>query len=117
MKDSAKISVKAGNGGNGCNSFRGIKFTRSRRADGGRGGSGADVVIRVDQSVSSLEEYRYRQHFQAENGKQGEANKKKGAEGRPCIIRVPPGTIVRDLDNNTVLRDLLNSGEELLVSK
>ncbi|MFH1045468.1 MAG: Obg family GTPase CgtA [Candidatus Omnitrophota bacterium] len=117
MTDKVKIFVKAGNGGNGCNSFRGLKFTRSRRADGGHGGNGADIIFKVDRNLLSLDEFKFRQHCYAEHGKAGESNKKKGADARPCIIRVPPGTIVRDLKYDIVLRDLVNPEEELLAAK
>ena len=117
MIDRVKIYVKAGNGGGGCNSFKGKKFTRSRRSDGGNAGRGANVIIRVDSNIESLEHLRFKQHFRAENGKGGRANKKKGADARPCIIKVPAGTIIRDLKDNLLLRDLKESGEESVVAK
>ena len=117
MIDRARIYVKAGDGGDGCNSFKGKKFTRGRRPDGGSGGRGTDLVIRVDNNTQSLEPFQFRQHFRAENGKHGQANKKKGADGRPCIIKVPPGTIVRDINNELLLRDLIGPDEELVVAK
>jgi len=117
MIDRARIYLKAGDGGDGCNSFKGKKFTRNRRADGGGGGRGADVVIRVDSNTQSLEHFQFNQHFRAENGKHGQANKKKGADGRPCIIRVPPGTIIRDINNDLLLRDLTGPNEELVAAK
>lgn len=117
MIDTAKIYVQAGNGGCGCNSFKGKKFTRTRRADGGNGGKGSDIIIKVDSNIQSLEQLQLKQYFRAENGKGGQANKKRGADGRPCIIKVPAGTIVRDLDNNLLLRDLVELDEQLLVVK
>ncbi len=117
MVDRVKIYVKAGDGGGGCNSFKGIKFTRSQHPDGGGGGKGADIIIKVDKNIQTLEHLKFKQHFRAEKGKQGEANKKKGAHGRPCIIKVPAGTLVHDLKNNLFLRDLIDPDEELLVAK
>lgn len=117
MVDNVKIYVKAGDGGAGCDSFKGVKFTRSRRPDGGNGGRGADVKIRVDTNIQTLNSFKFNQHFRAENGKIGQANKKKGADARPCIIRSPLGTIVRDAKNNLLLRDLSGPGEELVVAK
>jgi len=117
MIDTAAIYVKAGDGGRGCNSFKGRKFTRSYHPDGGDGGRGADVVIRVEDNIRSLEHLRFKQHFRAERGKLGRANKKKGADARPCIIKVPVGTIIRDLKDNLLLRDLVEPGEELMAAK
>ena len=117
MIDQAKIYVKAGDGGSGCKSFKGVKFTRSRRPDGGYGGQGADVLIRVDSNIRTLEHFQYKREFRAENAKQGSSNKKKGADARPCLIRVPPGTVVRDFKNDLLLRDLVQPNEQLLVAK
>lgn len=117
MIDNAKIYVKAGDGGSGCNSFIGKKFTRSRHPDGGNGGKGADVIIRLNKNIQTLESFRFKHNFKAEDGKDGRANKKQGANGRPCIIEVPPGTIVCDINNNLILRDLAESEEELVVAK
>jgi len=117
MVDHVKIYVKAGDGGNGCTSFKGVKFTRSYRPDGGNGGGGADVIIRADANLRSLEKIRFNQHVRAESGRCGQANKKKGAEGRPRVIRVPPGTIIRNLDKDLLLRDLTDPDAELVVAK
>ncbi len=117
MVDNVKVYIKAGDGGSGCSSFKGVKFTRSRRPDGGNGGKGADVIIRVDKNIQTLEEFQFKQHFRAENGKCGRANKKRGADGRPCIIKVPAGTIVHDLKRDLLLRDLAESDEELVAAR
>lgn len=117
MVDNVKVYIKAGDGGSGCNSFKGVKFTRSRRPDGGNGGKGADVIIGVRKNIQTLEEFQFKQHFRAENGKCGRANKKRGADGRPCIIKVPAGTIVHDLKGNLLLRDLAESDEELVAAR
>jgi GTP-binding protein len=115
MIDRVKIYVKAGDGGKGCDSFKGKKFTRSRRPDGGNGGNGADVVMRGSSKKQSLEEYKYKQHIRAENGKNGGAGKKRGADGHCYIMDVPPGTIVRDLEDNLLLQDLQEPGAEFIV--
>ncbi len=109
--------MQAGDGGAGCNSFKGIKFTRSRHPDGGSGGRGADVIIKADRNVRTLEHLQFRQHARAENGKTGRTNRKKGADGRPCIIRVALGTLVRDLKNDLLLGDLIATDQELVVAK
>lgn len=117
MVDNVKIYIAAGNGGNGCSSFKGVKFTRSYRSDGGNGGLGANVIIKVDSNLRSLKKLRFNQHFRAENGKCGQANRKKGADARPCVIKVPCGTIVRDLKGDLLLRDLIQPDTELIVAK
>lgn len=117
MIDSAKIYAKTGDGGRGCNSFKGVKFTRSRHPDGGEGGKGADIIIRVDRNIQDLEEFRAKQHFRGANGGCGQANKKKGTDARPYIIKVPPGTIIYDFKNNLFLRDLTTIDEEFVVAK
>ncbi len=117
MIDSVKVYVKAGDGGGGCTSFRGIKFTRSRRADGGFGGRGADIIVQADRNTRSLEHLQFQQHFRGENGKFGQANKKKGACVRPSIIKVPPGTVISDFDNNLLIRELLEDGDSVIVAK
>ncbi|MBN2097317.1 MAG: Obg family GTPase CgtA [Candidatus Omnitrophica bacterium] len=117
MIDSVQIEIRAGKGGNGCNSFTGKRFTRSWRPDGGGGGRGADIIIQVDKNSFSLERLRYKQCWRGENGQHGQANRKKGAQARPYIIKVPAGTIVRDIDNNLILRDLVESDEQLLAAQ
>ncbi|MFC1631293.1 Obg family GTPase CgtA [Candidatus Omnitrophota bacterium] len=116
MIDSAKIYVKAGDGGKGCTSFKGKKFTRSRHPDGGNGGKGADVIIRTRKNVQTLERFRFQRHFKADKGACGQANKKRGANARPCIIDVPPGTVVCDLEKNLLLRDLDESEQQIVVA-
>ena len=117
MIDRVKIYVRSGEGGSGCDSFKGAKFSRSRRPDGGNGGRGADVIIKVDSNLRSLEKLKFNQHFRAENGKVGQSNKKKGADARPCVIKVPCGTIIRDLENDLLLRDLIEPDAELVVAR
>jgi GTP-binding protein len=117
MIDQAQIRVKAGDGGSGCNSFKGVRFTRGRHPDGGGGGKGADIIIRADNNIQSLEQFRFKRKIKAENGKQGQANKKKGADARPYIIKVPPGTLISKAGNNLLLRELIETEEEFVVVK
>lgn len=115
--DRAKIYVKAGDGGRGCESFYFIRGMRHRRRDGGDGGKGGNVVIHTDVNVHTLLDFRYRQHFKAKSGKHGSSNLKKGKEGEDCIILVPPGTIARDQESGCLIRDLDKVEEQVIVAR
>jgi GTP-binding protein len=115
--DRVKISVKAGNGGDGIISFRREAFVPKGGPDGGDGGRGGSVILRVDPQLSTLLDFRYRHELEAENGRPGQGAKKTGKSGRDEIVRVPPGTIVIDDDSGTTLSDLTEPGQELIVAK
>jgi len=115
--DEARIFVKAGSGGNGCRSFEKMRGKKYGRPNGGSGGDGGDVVIAADNNRQTLLEFRYNKHFRAGSGVQGGSNNKKGADGNPRLIRVPPGTIVRDAANGTLLRDLRLAGEKVIIAR
>jgi GTP-binding protein len=113
--DQVKIYVKAGDGGRGCASFRREKFVPRGRPDGGDGGKGGDIIIEVDPRLYTLLDFYYRRHYKAEQGKQGGSNNKQGRRGKDLVIKVPPGTVVRE-DGN-ILSDLVNPGERAVVAK
>lgn len=115
--DTAKIYIKAGHGGKGCQSFYKDKYTRYPIANGGSGGRGGDIVIEADENIQTLLDFQYRQHFKAEKGANGSSNNKKGRNEKDYVIKVPPGTIIRDFDKNLKLRDLKESGERVVVAK
>ncbi len=92
--DHIKIFVKAGDGGNGCCSFRREKFVPKGGPDGGDGGRGADVILQVDHHTDNLKEFFYRSHHKADKGRPGEGQRKTGKSGKHLILKVPPGTIV-----------------------
>jgi GTP-binding protein len=115
--DEARIFVKAGDGGNGCNSFEKIRGKKYGRPNGGNGGSGGDIIIIADNNKQTLIEFQYNKHFKAISGKQGSSNNKNGECGKNRIIKVPPGTIIYDADTGAVLRDLKKVGQEVIIAK
>lgn len=104
--DTAKIRIKAGNGGNGCISFRREKYVPRGGPDGGNGGNGGDVLFVATQGMSTLIDLRHSPRQVAENGAHGAGKQRDGADGADCIVKVPIGTIVRSLDTDEVLADL-----------
>ncbi len=115
--DQAKIYIKAGNGGNGIVSFRREKYVPRGGPDGGDGGKGGDVVFQVDPHLQTLLDYRYKQHFKAERGAHGQGSNKTGKSGKNLIVRVPPGTVVKDFETGEILADLIHPGESVVVAK
>jgi GTPase len=105
--DEAKFYVKAGDGGNGCISFRREKFVPRGGPNGGDGGKGGDVYLVADRNLHSLIDFRFRSHFKAEPGLGGQGSDKHGRGGKDCIIRVPLGSVIRDAETGTVLVDLV----------
>jgi GTPase len=114
--DRAIIEVAAGRGGAGAVSFRRESYVPHGGPDGGDGGKGADVVIRVDRQLSTLLDYRYRQHYRAESGSHGQGQNRTGASGDDLVLRVPPGTAVRDADTGELLGELLEEGDSLIAA-
>jgi GTP-binding protein len=115
--DTATIYVKAGNGGNGRVSFYRGKYQPMGGPDGGNGGKGGDIYFEADPSTSTLINFRYSQHFRADNGNNGDSNNKTGKSGKDIIIKVPRGTIVKDADSDGILADVFNYGEKVLIFK
>jgi GTP-binding protein len=114
--DLAKIYIKAGDGGDGCIGFRREKFIEFGGPDGGDGGRGGDVVILCVENLNTLIDYRYQQHFKAERGVNGMGRNRAGANGKDCIIKVPPGTVVLAEDQETVLAEMTEPGQRLVVA-
>lgn len=115
--DKAEIFVKAGNGGRGANSFTRSKRNKYQKANGGDGGQGGDVIIQRDGNLSTLLNFQYKRHFYASSGGDGSSNNKKGKDAEDCIIKVPPGTIVRKLPEGFILRDLDKSSDSVIAAK
>ena len=115
--DQAKIYIASGKGGDGCLSFRREKFVEFGGPDGGDGGRGGDVWIECVDNLNTLIDYRYQQHFKADNGRPGMGRNRAGAAGEDCIIKVPPGTQVYAEDQETLLGDLAEVGQRLRIAK
>lgn len=115
--DRAKISVKAGDGGNGMSSFRREKFVPRGGPSGGDGGRGGNVVLIVDSNLNTLIDFRYKRKFAAERGVNGQTKDMHGRGAGPLYIKVPPGTIVRDEETGEVIADLTTEGQEMVVAR
>ncbi len=115
--DHAKIRVSAGNGGSGCVSFRREKYVPKGGPDGGDGGDGGDVILRADANLSTLLDFKYRPSFKAERAEHGKGSNKHGRNGKDCYIRVPRGTLVRDVNTGEFLGDLIEDGQTLIVAR
>ncbi|TAK64982.1 MAG: GTPase ObgE [Bacteroidetes bacterium] len=113
--DEATILVKAGNGGNGCLSFRREKFVPKGGPDGGNGGNGGNVMIKADKQLSTLMDYRYQRTYRAPNGDHGKGANKTGRNGEDIILKVPCGTLIKDAETKDVLVDLVNHGDEVII--
>jgi len=110
--DYAKIKVSAGNGGNGCVSFRRQKFVPKGGPDGGNGGKGGDVIFRVDSQLHTLQDIKYKKSYGAANGGDGSSSRKTGQNGDDVIIPVPPGTVLTKVGEKRVAADLVNEGDQ-----
>jgi GTP-binding protein len=115
--DEAKIHVKAGDGGNGCISFRRERFIPRGGPNGGNGGKGGDVVLQVDAQLSTLLDLTYPHPFRAQKGTHGKGKDQTGKNGEDLIIRVPTGTLVLDDQSGEVLQDLLFDGQRFNVAE
>jgi GTP-binding protein len=115
--DRAKIYVKAGDGGDGVVAFRREKYVPRGGPSGGDGGKGGDVVLMVDSNLSTLMDFKYRVHYKAKRGEHGQGANKIGKSAEDLIIRVPPGTVVKDAENGEVLADLVENGQTFIVAR
>jgi len=112
--DQCKIYLRSGDGGAGSMSFRREKFIEFGGPDGGDGGRGGAIVFEAAENLNTLIDYRYQQHFRAQNGRGGAGRNRTGADGKPLVLRVPVGTQVLDEDRETVLLDLTKAGERVI---
>ena len=115
--DKARIFVKSGNGGNGAVSFRREKYVPAGGPDGGDGGNGASVIFEVDLGLRTLMDFKYQRKYVAEHGEDGSKKRKAGRNGEDLILKVPPGTIIRDEATGLVIADLKEVGDSAVVAK
>jgi GTP-binding protein len=115
--DEVRISVKAGDGGRGCVSFRREKFVPRGGPDGGDGGKGGDIILLAREGISTLLDLRYQQRYRAANGAHGQGKKQQGKSGDDLTISVPVGTLVKDAETGEVLKDLTADGERFWAAK
>ncbi len=115
--DTAKLFVKSGDGGNGAISFRREKYIPLGGPDGGDGGRGGDVILKVDPQMTTLLDFKYKKKFAAERGGNGAGAKCYGKNGDNLIVKVPMGTIVRDVETNKIMADLSHEDDTYVVCK
>jgi GTPase len=115
--DQARVFVRSGNGGAGALSFRREKFIEFGGPDGGDGGRGGDVVIECVAGLNTLIDFRYQQHFKAKTGGHGMGKNRAGARGPDAVLRVPAGTQVFEEDGETLIADLTEVGERVVIAK
>ena len=114
--DQVKIYIKAGNGGDGSPSFRREKFIEFGGPDGGDGGKGGSVILRAEQNLNTLIDYRYQQHHKAQRGENGSGQNRTGKSGEDLILKVPLGTQVFEEDDKTLIYDFTKIGEEFIAA-
>jgi GTPase len=115
--DYARIFVKAGNGGNGTVSFRREKYISAGGPDGGDGGKGGDIIFITDKNVRTLADFRYKKQYKAEHGQRGGSSNCSGHGGEDIIIKIPPGTIIKDEATGHIIADMVNEGQEIVIVK
>ena len=113
--DEAKIYLKAGNGGSGCVSFRREKYIEFGGPDGGDGGRGGNIVFKAVSNLNTLIDFRYKQHFKAQRGKDGSGKNRNGAGGEDLIIEVPVGTVILSEDKRLVIKDFTKELESFIL--
>ena len=115
--DEVTITVRAGDGGDGASTFRREAHVPRGGPDGGDGGRGGTVYLRVDPGETMLREYRFRHHFRAESGGRGAGSKRHGKAGRDLVLNVPPGTVVRDAATRDLMADLVARDQQIMVAR
>ncbi len=107
--DKARITVRAGNGGNGAVAFHREKYVAAGGPDGGDGGDGGSIIVQVDDNMSTLMDFRYKRKYAASPGIDGQGGRKSGKDGENLTIRVPRGTLIRDAETGEIIKDMSDS--------
>lgn len=116
LVDEIKLHVQAGDGGDGCVSFRREKFIPRGGPNGGNGGAGGDIIIKADRNLFTLLDYKYKRHFKAGRGEHGKGSDMKGMRGKDLILKVPCGTQIFAEDKQTVIADLNKENESVIIA-
>ena len=114
--DIAKITIKAGDGGNGCVAFRREIYVPDGGPAGGDGGNGGNIIFKADNNLRTLLDFKYKKKYEAENGQDGKGSNMYGKNGEDLVIKVPVGTVIRDTDTTLVIADLRKNEQEVIVA-
>lgn len=114
--DTARITVRSGAGGGGAVSFHREKYVAAGGPDGGDGGRGGDIIVKVDDHMSTLMDFRYKRKYTAANGEDGGGRRCTGKDGEPLILKVPRGTVIRDAETNEIIQDM-SSDEPFVLAR
>ncbi len=115
--DQAKVFIRSGDGGAGCVSFRREKYIEFGGPDGGDGGRGGDVIVEAINHLNTLIDFRYQQHFKAQNGRPGMGKQRTGPAGKSMVLKVPVGTQILTEDRSSVVIDLVEPGQQYVLAK
>ncbi|WP_064092497.1 GTPase ObgE [Rossellomorea aquimaris] len=115
--DQVKVYTKGGDGGNGMVAFRREKYVPKGGPAGGDGGNGADVIFEVDEGLRTLMDFRYQRHFKAPRGEHGMSKNQHGRNAEDMVVKVPPGTVVKDDDTGETIADLVEHGQRAVITK
>ncbi len=115
--DTARIFIKAGNGGNGCTSFYTEKYVNNGGPDGGNGGEGGSVIFRAAANKNTLADFKYAKHFRADNGENGKSRYSAGKKGKDLVIDVPVGTVIKDAETGGIIADMFAEGQTVTVAE
>ena len=115
--DQVKISLKAGDGGNGITAYRREKYVPFGVPAGGDGGKGASVIFEVDEGLRTLLDFRFQRHFKAKKGENGQSSNMHGKNAEDLVLKVPPGTIIKSVETEEVLADLVEEGQRAVIAR
>ncbi|HEX4382886.1 MAG TPA: GTPase ObgE [Myxococcales bacterium] len=115
--DEAEVHAKAGNGGSGAVAFRREKFVPRGGPSGGDGGNGADIILETDERLTTLLDFRFKREYNAKNGEPGRGRDQNGHAAPELVLKIPPGTLVRDIDSGEVLADLRDNNRRWVLAK